>query len=173
MKRIICIIVLMLITVSVLYAIDAEFQNVEINGNQVSYTISLINNDKDSLYCPRLSKPYYYLVGKELHIQYYELKIPKGVLKDFPFVPYDKIITDSIVVEDNLTIEYVNSSTYVQKKKPISGLNVRKIIFEFGYMEEYDDYKVMVSKHDSVEQREKFYYVTENQKIFSMEWNLV
>ena len=50
---------------------------------------------------------------------------------------------------------------------------MKKIIFEFGYMEEYDDYKVMVSKHDSVEQREKFYYVTENQKIFSIEWDLV
>ena len=132
MKKIFLIIILMLLAVSVLYAIDAEIQSVEINGNRVSYTISLINNDKDSLYCSMLRKPYYYLVGKELHIQYYELKIPKGVLKDFPFVPYDKIITDSVIIEDDLTIEYVNSSIYVQRKKPISDLNVRKIIFEFG-----------------------------------------
>ena len=179
MKRIVMLLIIFLfVNMEFVFAIEFKINNLIKLDNEISYSITIINEDSQSFYFTRLTEPYYQIKGTTLYIKYYVLEKPRLVMMDFPNVLNDKKINGNYLLEEKVVLRKINSSPFEQLKEldkasltKISN-SLKEIYFVFGYLEEYDDLKILISKYDSSGQREKFYYVTENRKYFQINYML-
>ena len=69
---------------------------------------------------------------------------------------------------------FLDENNYVpfeEKPKTAEIKKIKKIVFVFGYLKEYDKKILEVGLGDSIKQREKFYYVVKRQKL--LYWEVV
>ena len=169
MRRTSIILILELILVRGLFAIKVNIEDVNLMENNISFLLNITDMNNETYYFTNLHNPFYKINGDVLHVYFSQFEIPEEVCMDFPEIKGDETVDSNISIKKRIFLDESNYVPFEEKPKTAEIKKIKKIVFVFGYLKEYDKEKLEVGLGDSIKQREKFYYVVKRQRLLYWE----
>lgn len=169
MRKISIMLILELIFVNGMFAMRVNIEDVNLAENNISFFLNIDDINNEIYYFTNLHNPFYKIDEDILYIYFSQFGIPEEVCMDFPEIKGDEIVNNDICMKKRIFLDENNYIRFEEKPKIIEITKIKKIVFVFGYLEEYDKKVLNVGLEDSRKQREKFYYVVKIQKLLYRE----
>lgn len=170
MRKISIILILELLFVSGVFAMRVNIEDVNLIENNISFFLNIADTNNEIYYFTNLHNPFYKIDEDILYVYFSQFGIPEEVCMDFPEIKGDEIVNNDICTKKRIVLDENNYIPFEKNKIQIIEITkIKKIVFVFGYLKEYDKKILDVGLEDSMKQREKFYYVVNRQKLLYRE----